>query len=248
MMSSIHFLTGPFVTDSLDDAERTAFQEHLASCADCRAEVADLRETVALLGGSLGSDVSEDLRTRTLSRIAAVRPLPPLDRRPPAVVLELPVGGRRASPWRHRLAAWTAGAVAVVAIGAGAVAWSPTTDHVAASAAGQVLQAPDRRHSSVESDAGWTASVWHSDAEHRAVIVTTKMPRPPAGMVYQLWLDQPVSGMVPAGLMSGAPDETRVLDGDAATANGAGITIEPAGGSLRPTSEPIAEFDFGQGA
>ncbi|MCW2844786.1 MAG: hypothetical protein JWN22_2702, partial [Nocardioides sp.] len=97
MMSSIHFLTGPFVTDSLDDDERTAFQEHLASCADCRAEVAGLRETVALLGGSQASDVSDDLRRRTLSGIAAVRPLPPLDRRLPAVVPGLPAGARPAS-------------------------------------------------------------------------------------------------------------------------------------------------------
>ena len=37
-----------------------------------------------------------------------------------------------------------------------------------------------------------------------------------------------------------------VLEGDAATATAAGITVEPAGGSDEPTSEPIALFDFSQ--
>jgi hypothetical protein len=43
-------------------------------------------------------------------------------------------------------------------------------------------------------------------------------------------------------------DQTVVLDGVAATATGAGITVEPAGGSDHPTSDPIALFDFGDNA
>ena len=82
----------------------------------------------------------------------------------------------------------------------------------------------------------------------KAVLVTEKMPPPPEGMVYQLWLDQPVSGMVSAGVMPVKEDQTVMLEGDAATAEAAGITIEPAGGSEHPTSEPIALFDFGQSA
>jgi hypothetical protein len=44
------------------------------------------------------------------------------------------------------------------------------------------------------------------------------------------------------------PDQTVMLEGDASTAAAAGITVEPEGGSDHPTSEPIALFDFGQGA
>jgi hypothetical protein len=40
------------------------------------------------------------------------------------------------------------------------------------------------------------------------------------------------------------PDQTLLLDGDAATATAVGITVEPAGGSPEPTSEPIAVFSF----
>jgi anti-sigma-K factor RskA len=44
---------------------------------------------------------------------------------------------------------------------------------------------------------------------------------------------------------AGAADRPLLLAGDAATATAAGITVEPAGGSPAPTSEPIALFDFG---
>jgi hypothetical protein len=50
--------------------------------------------------------------------------------------------------------------------------------------------------------------------------------------------------MRPAGLMPRKADQTVVLEGDAAEAKAAGITIEPSGGSQRPTSAPIALFAF----
>jgi hypothetical protein len=49
-------MTDPFLHDdaayvlgSLSDAERTAFEEHLVTCADCRARVAELAPTAQLL-------------------------------------------------------------------------------------------------------------------------------------------------------------------------------------------------------
>jgi anti-sigma-K factor RskA len=51
---------------------------------------------------------------------------------------------------------------------------------------------------------------------------------------------------VSAGVMPhGAADTVTVLlSGDAATATGAGITMEPAGGSTSPTTAPVALFSF----
>ena len=50
--------------------------------------------------------------------------------------------------------------------------------------------------------------------------------------------------MVSAGLMP--VDQPFLLRGDARTADGAGITVEPEGGSTEPTTQPIALFDFGR--
>ena len=111
---------------------------------------------------------------------------------------------------------------------------------------GGVLRADDARSTSLDFPGGAHATVTHSDSLGRAVIVTSKMPPPPSGKVYQLWFDQPGQGMVSAGLMPVKPDQTVLLSGDAATATGAGITVEPAGGSTSPTSKPIALFDFGR--
>ena len=48
-MSDIHALSGAYAVDALDDDERTEFEQHLAVCAECRAEVASFRETAALI-------------------------------------------------------------------------------------------------------------------------------------------------------------------------------------------------------
>ena len=89
---------------------------------------------------------------------------------------------------------------------------------------------------------GARATVVRSPSLHRAVIITDNMPPAPAGKDYQLWLQVPGKGMVSAGLM---PHDSKAvltvpLEGDASQATGVGITVEPAGGSPAPTSDPIA--------
>ena len=70
------------------------------------------------------------------------------------------------------------------------------------------------------------------------MVETEDMPSPPSGKVYELWLQNAEGRMVPAGLMPIAADQTFVLDGDAAAAVGAGITVEPEGwlGRSRPAT------------
>jgi anti-sigma-K factor RskA len=151
---------------------------------------------------------------------------------------------------RLRPAPLLAAAAAVVAMAVGVTVWQQPWEESSQvqPVAQQVLQARDARETKVDFKNGASATVVHSDALGRAVIVTRRMPAPPAGKVYELWLDQPGRGMVPAGLMPVRSDQTVVLDGDAATATAAGITVEPEGGSPEPTSEPIALFDFGESA
>ena len=56
-------------------------------------------------------------------------------------------------------------------------------------------------------------------------------------------LAQEGEGMVPAGLME-ASNGTFLMEGDAAQAIGAGITVEPAGGSDEPTLPPVTTLSF----
>ena len=63
-------------------------------------------------------------------------------------------------------------------------------------------------------------------------------------MVYAFWFESAEGQMLPAGLIDDAADPTVVLEGDAATAKAAGVTVEPVGGSAEPTLPIIAVFDF----
>jgi anti-sigma-K factor RskA len=242
--NDIHALSGAYAVDALDDIERAGFERHLAECAECRAEVASLREAGALLAETTDAEPPAALRDRVLADITKVRPLPP---ETPAVP---PAPVRRE---RGRGARLLAAAAAVVILGAGAtVAWQqPWADDASQqqpSVTEEVLSASDARSTSLDFPGGASATVTHSDSLGRAVLVTEKMPPPPEGKVYQVWLDQPGEGMVSAALMPVKADQKVLLDGDAASATGAGITVEPVGGSPAPTSEPIALFDFGDQA
>lgn len=110
------------------------------------------------------------------------------------------------------------------------------------SATQQVLQARDAQRFEAKVGQG-TATIVRSAALRKAVIVTTGMAPAAAGKVYQLWLQQGAT-MVRAGLIPAGPSHTVLLQGDAATAAGAGITIEVAGGSATPTLPPVALIRF----
>lgn len=235
-MSDIHALSGAYAVDALDDLERVAFERHLEDCADCRAEVASLREAATMIAETTATEPPPELRERVLAGIGSIRPLPP--------EVSTPAVRRRRTP-RFLVAA----AAAAVLIGGGVVAWQqPWSDSSQSqlSAVDQVLQAPDARATSLDFPGGAHATVTHSDTLGEAVIVTKDMPPPPSGRVYQLWLDQPGRGMVSAGVMPVRSDQRVLLAGDATTATAAGITVEPEGGSEHPTTDPIALFDFGR--
>ncbi|MFC7495364.1 MULTISPECIES: anti-sigma factor [unclassified Nocardioides] len=232
-MSDIHALSGAYAVDALDDIERASFERHLTDCPACRAEVAELREAAAMLSETTATQPPAGLRDRVLADAARVRPLPP--ETPPSVE----------RPRHRRRSLLLAAAAAVVALGAGAAVVSQQPWEDAPPTATQaVLDAADAASASIDFPDGSSATVTHSDSLGQAVIVTHDMAPPPDGKVYQVWLDQPGEGMVSAGLMPERADQTVLLEGDAATATGAGITVEPAGGSEEPTTEPIALFDF----
>lgn len=227
----IHALSGAYVVDALDPGERARFEEHLALCTACRAEVASLREAAAVLPEVAATMPPQRLRDQVLSGIAAVRPLPPAT----------PLPSRR-RPRLGLIAA--AAAVAAIAAGGGTVVWQQTHDSSSTtSATDRVIQAGDAQQIDVDLAGGASATVYRSVAEGKAVLVTRKLPDAPSGRVYQLWLQRD-GRMVSAGMLAGSGDQKVLLDGDAAGASAAGITVEPLGGSAAPTTTPIALFDF----
>ena len=242
--SSIHLLTGAYATDALDPPERRQFEAHLGECTDCLEELTGLVEAAGRLAVLSSIVPTPHLKAAVLAEIESVRPIPRVHIATQVQVEHRPPPSH--SPWGRMVAFAAAAALALVTALTGVLApWQE--DDRPLSAAASIMHASDAQHSSINSEAGWAATVWHSDSLEQAVLVTENIPAPPRGTVYQLWLEQPSSGLVSAGLLPRVASQTVVLSGDASSADGAQVTIEPTGGSSRPTSEPIARFDFGQG-
>ena len=249
MTDSLHALSGAYAVDALDDAERAAFERHLAQCVDCQQEVASLREATALMTDEAALTPPPELRASVLAGIKNIRPIPP----EAAVERDAAEEGRtdvapvlQMRPRRRRIAALVAVAAAIMVI-AGGVAYQPWQDNssrTTISAADQVLAAPDVKHVSIDFDDGSKATVFHSPSERRAVLVARDMAAPPRGKAFELWLQDKSGGMTPAGLMTTPGDKKILLRGDASKATGVGITVEPEGGSKKPTTKPIALFEL----
>jgi anti-sigma-K factor RskA len=234
-MNDVHALSGAYAVDALDDLERAKFERHLTECLDCQHEVASLREASALLADTAAVTPPPALRDSVLAGIAAVRPLPPLGP-------EAKTGGSR-----RRFRVLVAAAAAVVAIGGSVAVIQPWDDDDSSvddiSPVERVLQAPDAESWSKEFPDGSQATVTRSKSLNQAVLETEDMAAPPEGSVYELWL-QHDEEMVAAGFMPGSPDNQVLLSGDAGSADGAGITVEPDGGSPEPSGPVVHVFEF----
>jgi len=229
-MSEIHALSGAYAVDALDAIERAQFEEHLAECAECRAEVASFRETGALLAVAEAVPPPASLRSSVLAGISQVRPLPP----------EAPLPATEPDVRRRPLPRLLLAAAAVVLLAVGVLAWHPW-QHDTTSAAEQVLNAPDAVRVTERLPQGGELTLVRSPSLGRAVLVGHDVPAAASGQTYQMWLQQPGEDMVSAGLMPDA-DEPTLLDGDAGTAAAAAVSIEPAGGSVHPSEDVVAVF------
>ena len=240
----VHALVGAYAVDALDDIERARFEAHLRGCPDCRLEVESLQEAAA----ALAIDPVEPpagLRAAVLADIESIRPLPPLVEH-----------DREAVPDRVRRRPWlsTTGpllvAAALVVVALLTTVWlkpwaaDDGKEDPVANPTEQVLAADDRETVVRRFSDGSSAKVVVSRSERRAVIITEDMAPAPAGKVYELWFQTPQGDMIPAGLMPDDDDATVLLDGDARDATAVGITVEPDGGSPKPTTPPIALFEL----
>ena len=256
----IHGLSGAYAVDAVDDVERARFEAHMAGCSQCRDEVASLRAAAGELASMTLASPPPSLRAAVLRDIGSVRPLPPRvtpeqasapeptapTAAPSAPSAPASLESKRAERARRApLRQWLVGVAAAAVLATGGLVWSPwssETSTVQLTATQQVLQAKDaQRFEQKVGDA--TATIVRSTSLKKAVIVTANMPDAPTGKVYELWLQQG-SAMVKAGFMPAGPSNTVLLDGDAATAAGVGITVEPAGGSDTPTLPPVALVTF----
>jgi hypothetical protein len=228
----LHVFSGSYVLDAVSDEEREEFDRHLPHCLSCDAEVRGLRETAARLAMAAAVAPPTRMEQRVLAAAYRIRQLPPLPGDRPRRHARMPRVPRRVV---------TLAAAASVAVAAGLGVTQLTTQHQLRSvqagnaAIAKVLTAPDARVRIARTSAGGSVTVVASAALREAVVSTNGMAAPPAGRVYQVWV---MSGSAArsAGLLHGST----LLAAAVASGDRIGISVEPAGGSRRPTTTPVA--------
>jgi anti-sigma-K factor RskA len=213
--ADLHTLTGAYVLHAVSDTERVAFERHLTECAACAQEVRELRETAARLGRSTAATPPPHLRHAVLARVHTEHQTRPRRRRGPALATRLIAGA----------------AAVLVAVSLGVLVVQRDHGLDQADMLTSVLLAPDAQ--SVHAG-GITVVV--SRAQDRGMLLAD-LPPAPDGHGYQVWTVD--SRYHPAGTLAGGHG-TSELTGVAA-ADRVAVTVEPDGGSPRPTTEPVAE-------
>jgi anti-sigma-K factor RskA len=232
-IDSVHDLAAAYVMHAVDADEATAFEAHLAGCAECAADVQALRETAAMLGPVSSPPAS--LRTRVLARAAHTpqvgdRQVPELD-------------ARRSR--RSVGAAWLAGVAAAAVLVAGGLGISAyqanqraVETQIAAEQLSTLLSDPAATLQRVEVTGGGTVTLVVAPDGDRAAFVAAGLPGTAPSETYQLWaIDQ--AGATSVGLLQ--PEDgraTALLDLPPGTTI-FGMSVEPAGGSEAPTTEPV---------
>jgi anti-sigma-K factor RskA len=224
----VHTLTGPYVLDALPADERALFEQHLTECAFCSTEVAELREAAVKLATQVAAPPPPALKADVMSAIGHIRQQPPLV---PGAKDEL--ARRRFS--RRSVLALAAAALAVA--GTGGVAIDQYRDRQEAVQANErmaaVLAQPDARTVRGPVRGGGQATMVMSARADSAVVVLRDLPALSADETWQLWLIDPNRTAHSVGLASG--DLATVLDNAVTNSVAFGLTVEPKGGSPKPT-------------
>lgn len=235
-----HQPVGAYVLHALPPTEEAAFERHLDGCHPCRREVAELAEAAARLAltPAGAAAVPADLLGRVLDDISRT----PQEHAPTG-----PPPGRRK---RHLISWALAASLAAAATLGGIAAWQAVQADDARNQAtalqsrnnalAGVLTAPDATLHTTKLADGGSATVIVSRAADRAAFVAADLPALSGDRVYELWYAAPSGDLRPAGLLPGTGDRSaHVLDRPLGRTVAVGITVEPAGGSHRPTTEPL---------
>jgi len=250
-MTEASDLTGAYALNALTDEERAAVEARAAQSEATRNELTELQDTAVLLGlATAPVQPSAGLKASLMAQIATTPQLAPQPRAP---VTPLVTATRRSpsefkaqARWFSRPAlALTAAAAAVVILVGGGVFVSgvlnpPTNAPVTASGIEAIRAADDAQQADASVTGGGTATLVWSGELATAALIADDLPQLPADKVYELWYINE-TGPRPAGTFTVDESGTvqQVLEGDMQAGDLVGVTVEPAGGSELPTTDPI---------
>ena len=227
-------LKDAFVLGALPESERREFEEYLIEHPERQAEIDDLSTVAGLL--ALSPDEQEP---------------PPELRRSIMDLVEAEAGRPRVESWSwlarmqeflgvRGLALGAAAAMLVI----GLFSWNMILQSEIRDMQGQIQSRQSAQDSQTVALEG-SGAARGAQAElvvlegDQAVLVAEDMPPPPEGKTFQIWV---IEGDVPkpSGLFE--PDKDRVaavVEKPLEGADAVAVTVEPEGGSAKPTTEPM---------
>ncbi len=210
-----------YALGALDPAEADAFRTHLRTCAVCRDELAAFQNVVDVLPMSAPQHRSPaGLRRRTLDAVAN-EPRRGLQdeprRRSPRVAMRLSIP-------RPALALGAVLIVALAVVAGVQIGSTGASTHVYAA------------------QVSGTGSAEVTVSASGAKLVVRGMAPPPAGHIYQVWLQRPGQPPAPTDALfsvSSRGDGDVDVPGDLHGVSKVLVTPEPFGGRNRPTHAPV---------
>ena len=222
---------GSYVLRALPDDEHARFEAHLATCAECRREVADLQVAADTLPlAAVQVDPPPELRDRIMTIVRSEAELLAAAGEPAAAPAAKAPRRRRWALSLRPLSAAIAASALVAAGVIGGIVLTGGNDTKTVTGTVQIASAPAAR-----------ASLQLSDDATKLEV--RRMPPPPSGKVYQVWLKRPNQDPAPTTALfrtdsSGSAD-VEIQRGRLKGVDQVLVTAEPDGGSMKPTSAPV---------
>jgi anti-sigma-K factor RskA len=232
MSTDLHTLSGAFALDALSVEEAEQFRRHLEACPACRQEVRELQEAAGRMGMSEAVLPPAYLKARVLTAADRTPQKPP--RTGGGTVVEVPP-----HRWGRRLLMAAAAVVIVVgaAFGIGQLGddSQEAPESLLAEGVVRVFEAADAHTAEMPTENGGKIRVAASPELDQMAVDTDELPTLDEEHVYQLWA---VHGGTVESVGVLKPEEGAYMAMPTPDTEVA-ITVEPAGGSAQPTTDPI---------
>ncbi len=245
-------LLGAFALDAVEVDDDAAIRDHLASCMRCASEVAQFHEVAGLIANA-GGDAPQHLWERIAERVEA-GDAPVVQKFGPTAELKHRSAGRWAGRLRFVAPLGTAAALIVIAVlGLQIEHMDHRIGQLDATSAdqglSQAVQAAllDPQATQVELTGSTIGGHSGTSALAELVILPSgtgfllnhDLPRLPSSETYQLW-GQSEGRMISVGLLGNRLTDVAVTIGQPASFAAYAVTVENAGGSVRPSLPPVA--------
>lgn len=263
---NLHALSGAYALDAVGEAERTRFERHLTRCASCQREVSRLQEAASSFAVAVSARPPARLRTRVLDAVASEAQTTPAAGTHPREAQQSATGAREAQRpatahgpgtrlrrawelrWAGKVAIPLAAACLAVAVVFG-VLYAIAQGRVSSSQMQEdriadVLSAPGTRAITRKSSTGGMVIVDVASAMRELVVTTLDMPGLSPAKAYQVWVLRPGGKAASDGLLTRIPDHRTapVIAAGLARGDKVVLTVEPAGGTAKPTTRPIVDI------